>query len=66
MNNISLTERMISPREFYLTGKEVTLFAILLVSTPLPQQGDTPREQYLSDKEDIIIVLYQPFYPPTP
>ena len=55
-----------SPHEFYLSGKKETLIAILLVSTPLPQQGDSPCEQYFSDREDNIIVHYQPFYPLTP
>ena len=43
-----------------------TLIAILLVSTPLPPARRFPREQYFSDREDNIIVNYQPFYPPNP
>ena len=39
-----------SPRELYLSNKEETLIEILLVNHPSPQQGDSPREQYLTDK----------------
>ena len=75
MSNISLTERITSlyitshstpltpwqgksPRELYLSDKEETLIAILLVNTPpLPQRGDSPSEQYISDKEQNFIIL---------
>ena len=40
-----------SPRELYLSDKEETLIAILLVNPATPQRGDSPREQYISDKE---------------
>ena len=53
VNFISLTKRKLSLQFYYSVQ-------------PFPQQGDSPREQYLSDSQDNIIVHYQPFYPPIP
>ena len=48
VNFISLTKKKLSLQFYYSVH-------------PSPQQGDSPREQYLSDREDYIIVLYQLF-----